>query len=91
MDETAYDRVRKYVDYRYNHDDVSVVNSDLVDISSGDLRWLVDELEVQWAIIRELDMQICCDGRDCGCQGSSKAQQAEHYIREDRLALKEGS
>ena len=44
MGETAYDRVRKYVDYPYNQTPHLIHQSDLVDISLGDLRSLVDEI-----------------------------------------------
>ncbi len=27
------------------------------------------------------DERLCCDGRDCGCMGSTVHQQAEHYAR----------
>lgn len=27
------------------------------------------------------DRRLCCDGRDCGCMGSTVHQQAEHYAR----------
>lgn len=27
------------------------------------------------------DESLCCDGRDCGCMGSTVHQQAEHYAR----------
>lgn len=27
------------------------------------------------------DERLCCDGRDCGCMGSTVRQQAEHYAR----------
>lgn len=27
------------------------------------------------------DEPLCCDGRDCGCMGSTVHQQAEHYAR----------
>jgi hypothetical protein len=27
------------------------------------------------------DERLCCDGRDCGCMGSTLHQQAEHYAR----------
>lgn len=29
----------------------------------------------------EPDRRLCCDGRDCGCMGSTVHQQAEHYAR----------
>lgn len=29
------------------------------------------------------DMQQCCDGRMCGCMGSTIYQEAEHYARQD--------
>lgn len=29
----------------------------------------------------EPDQSLCCDGRDCGCMGSTVRQQAEHYAR----------
>jgi hypothetical protein len=41
--ETAFDRVRRFVDYKYTGDCL-VHQSELVDISSGDLRDLVDEI-----------------------------------------------
>lgn len=27
------------------------------------------------------DERLCCDGRDCGCRGSTAYQMAEHYAR----------
>lgn len=27
------------------------------------------------------DERLCCDGRDCGCMGSTVHQMAEHYAR----------
>ena len=45
MAETAYHRVRKYVDYPYNQSDHLVLDSALVKVSSSDLRELVDRIE----------------------------------------------
>ena len=39
----------------------------------GILNWK----EQIWDI--ELDSQICCSGRDCGCRGSSHREELEHY------------
>lgn len=30
---------------------------------------------------REYDSRMCCDGRECGCQGASVFDMIEHYIR----------
>lgn len=33
------------------------------------------------AAYAEPDMQICCNGHDCGCRGSTTRDMAEHYAR----------
>lgn len=33
------------------------------------------------AVYSEPDRQMCCDGRMCGCQGSTVYDEAEHYAR----------
>lgn len=32
-------------------------------------------------VIAEPDDRLCCDGRECCCQGATKHQEAEHYMR----------
>jgi hypothetical protein len=38
-------------------------------------------LEDLLAAYSKPDERLCCDGRDCGCMGSTIHQQAEHYAR----------
>lgn len=45
MAETAYERVRRFVDRKHTHDEIFVHQSDLVPISTADLRALADEIE----------------------------------------------
>lgn len=37
-------------------------------------RWWLEDV---WRI--DLDMRECCDGRDCGCYGSTFRQRHAHY------------
>lgn len=39
----------------------------------------------------EPDRRLCCDGRDCGCMGSTVHQQAEHYARAAMAKAKGGA
>ena len=42
---------------------------------------LLQALEDLLQAYSEPDRRLCCDGRDCGCMGSTVHQQAEHYAR----------
>jgi 23S rRNA maturation mini-RNase III len=33
-------------------------------------------------VLTKKDERICCDGRECGCYGATKHQEAEHYATE---------
>lgn len=43
---------------------------------------LVATIKELLKVYNEPDESICCNGRDCGCQGASVRQQAEHYASE---------
>jgi hypothetical protein len=47
----------------------------------GTIRDAAKEIEVLRRVITAIDEQLCCHGRDCGCRGATKAEEAEHYIR----------
>jgi hypothetical protein len=49
----------------------------------GTIRGAATEIEVLRRVIAAIDEKLCCDGRDCGCRGSTKAEEAEHYIRKE--------
>ena len=38
------------------------------------------EIKILNRVIADIDERLCCDGTDCGCRGSTKAEQARHYI-----------
>ena len=40
---------------------------------------LLDALSNLLQAYSEPDRSLCCDGRDCGCMGSTVYQEAEHY------------
>lgn len=42
---------------------------------------LLDALSNLLQVYSEPDRRLCCDGRDCGCMGSTVYQEAEHYAR----------
>lgn len=43
------------------------------------------ESEILNRVIADIDERLCCDGTDCGCRGSTKAEQARHYIIQEAL------
>ncbi|TCV66323.1 hypothetical protein [Neorhizobium sp. S3-V5DH] len=65
------------------------------DISNGRLIAAAPELllalEELLHAYSEPDRRLCCDGRDCGCMGSTVHQQAEHYARSAIAKAKGGA
>jgi hypothetical protein len=37
-----------------------------------------------------LNVRICCDGRECGCQGSTTGDYVEHCAKEKAAAIRAG-
>ncbi|KKX25331.1 hypothetical protein [Rhizobium sp. LC145] len=60
-----------------NARDEALANARLIAAAPDLLQALEDLLHAY----SEPDRRLCCDGRDCGCMGSTVHQQAEHYAR----------
>ena len=83
MGETAYDRVRKYVDYPHNQTPHFIYQSDLVNITSDDLRELADEIERLGNQIEAI-MAVeagCHSLRDCD-QGMTQIKRILYHDKE---------
>jgi hypothetical protein len=39
-------------------------------------------------VLTKEDGRLCCDGRECGCYGATKHQEAEHYANEALTAYR---
>lgn len=52
----------------------------MTEFERGRAAGLAEAVEVLNAY-REYDKPMCCDGRECGCQGASVFDTIEHYIR----------
>jgi hypothetical protein len=39
-------------------------------------------------VLTKEDGRLCCDGRECGCYGATKHQEAEHYAKEALAAYR---
>ena len=44
---------------------------------------LATMLENCLLVMQTPDQQMCCDGRECGCQGATVYQEADHYARQE--------
>ena len=49
---------------------------DPVTVANAAKQWLAEVLSAH----DEYDTQLCCDGRECGCQGSTAFQSVQHYF-----------
>lgn len=45
-------------------------------------------LENVLSVMQTPDQRMCCDGRECGCQGSTVYQEAEFYARQELAAYR---
>lgn len=65
-------------------DKMSAASSMMDDVANEDedAPDLLEALQELLQAYSEPDSRLCCDGRDCGCMGSTVRQQAEHYARE---------
>ncbi len=57
-------------------------------IEQGRQQGLRDMMEHACSVLdanSEYDQRMCCDGRMCGCQGTSVYQMMQHFIRNDLI------